>query len=125
MRTITLRSTAVETSLLGFGCAGLTALNDRAKAIALMEEALELGVTHFDSAPAYGFGGAEQIVGEFLRGKRDRVTITTKFGLQINPAAAKHARLLGLARKAAHLLPGLRKIGRRASGSIIQHGVFS
>ena len=125
MRRITLRTTSLQTSQLGFGCAGLTALNDRGKAIALLEQALELGITHFDSAPAYGFGQSEGMLGEFLSGKRDRVTVTTKFGLQINPAAAKHARLLSFARRTAHALPMLRKLGKRAAGSLVQGGVFS
>ncbi|MFN5695656.1 MAG: aldo/keto reductase [Cyanobacteriota bacterium] len=69
-------------SRLGFGTAGLmgAALTDRGR-LRLLEEALELGITHFDTAPLYGQGQAEEVLGRFARGQRDRITITTKFGL--------------------------------------------
>lgn len=56
------------------------ALTDRGR-LRLLEEALELGITHFDTAPLYGQGLAEEVLGRFARGRRDRITITTKFGL--------------------------------------------
>lgn len=80
MQRVTLAGTGIETSRLGFGCVGLTSLNDRRKALRLLETAFESGVTHFDVARLYGSGQAEGILGEFLRGKRDRVTVMTKFG---------------------------------------------
>ena len=47
----------------------------------LLEVAFEHGITHFDTAPLYGMGLAEEVLGRFCRGKRDAITITTKFGL--------------------------------------------
>jgi len=55
---------------------------DRKEALAGIQRALDLGVTSIDTAPAYGFGLSEEIVGEAIRGKRDRVQILTKFGLR-------------------------------------------
>ena len=49
-------------------------------AIRAIEAALDLGVNWIDTAPFYGWGRAEQIVGKALRGKRDRVYIFTKCG---------------------------------------------
>jgi predicted aldo/keto reductase-like oxidoreductase len=49
--------------------------------IRLLETAFDGGITHFDTAPLYGQGYAEDITGRFIKNKRDRVTITTKFGL--------------------------------------------
>jgi aryl-alcohol dehydrogenase-like predicted oxidoreductase len=48
----------------------------------MLERAFALGITHFDVARAYGFGRAEGILGKFLRGRRDQVTVATKLGLQ-------------------------------------------
>jgi aryl-alcohol dehydrogenase-like predicted oxidoreductase len=50
------------------------------EAIRAIEAALELGVNWIDTAPFYGWGRAEQIVGKALRGKRDSVYIFTKCG---------------------------------------------
>lgn len=47
--------------------------------------AFESGITHFDTAPLYGQGYSEKIMGEFLKGKRDKVTLATKFGLGLTP----------------------------------------
>jgi aryl-alcohol dehydrogenase-like predicted oxidoreductase len=49
-------------------------------AIRAIEAALDIGVNWIDTAPFYGWGRAEQIVGKALRGKRDRVYIFTKCG---------------------------------------------
>jgi aryl-alcohol dehydrogenase-like predicted oxidoreductase len=56
---------------------------DDRQAIATIHSALERGITMIDTAPAYGFGHAEEIVGEALSkgGRRDRVLIATKVGL--------------------------------------------
>jgi aryl-alcohol dehydrogenase-like predicted oxidoreductase len=53
---------------------------DEGEAIHAIEAALDLGVNWIDTAPFYGWGRAEQIVGKALRGKRDRVYIFTKCG---------------------------------------------
>src|SRR5256714_4148461 len=53
---------------------------NESEAIRAIEAALELGVNWIDTAPFYGWGRAEQIVGKALRGKRDSVYIFTKCG---------------------------------------------
>jgi uncharacterized protein len=89
MQTQTLGRTGVTVSRLGFGGApaGLTNyLNaytpeDRAQrdaVIAALQRAVELGVTYFDTAPAYGQGSSEAIYGEALAGLSDRVFVATK-----------------------------------------------
>jgi len=47
----------------------------------LLEVAFEEGITHFDTAPLYGQGLAESLLGRFARSRREALTITTKFGL--------------------------------------------
>ncbi|MFO1107151.1 MAG: aldo/keto reductase [Amaricoccus sp.] len=76
----------LEVSALGFGCMGLNFSYDTKlptpEAIALIREAVDLGVTFFDTAEVYGPFTNEEIVGEALRPVRDRVVIATKFGFR-------------------------------------------
>ena len=53
---------------------------DDASSIAAVHRAIELGVTHFDTADAYGAGQNELLVGKALAGKRDQVVLASKFG---------------------------------------------
>jgi aryl-alcohol dehydrogenase-like predicted oxidoreductase len=54
---------------------------DNAESIRTIHRALDLGVTHIDTAEVYGPFLSEEIVGEAVRGRRDEVVIATKFGL--------------------------------------------
>jgi aryl-alcohol dehydrogenase-like predicted oxidoreductase len=54
---------------------------DDAESIRTIHRALELGVTHIDTAEIYGPYLSEQLVGEAVKGRRDQVTLATKFGL--------------------------------------------
>jgi aryl-alcohol dehydrogenase-like predicted oxidoreductase len=54
---------------------------DNAESIRTIHRALELGVTHIDTAEIYGPFLSEEIVGEAIKGRRDQVKIATKFGL--------------------------------------------
>jgi aryl-alcohol dehydrogenase-like predicted oxidoreductase len=54
---------------------------DNAESIRTVHRALDLGVTHIDTAEIYGPFLSEEIVGEAVRGRRDEVVIATKFGL--------------------------------------------
>jgi aryl-alcohol dehydrogenase-like predicted oxidoreductase len=57
---------------------------DRRGAIALIKRAVDLGVTLFDTAEAYGPFMSEELLGEALQGLRDRVVLSTKFGFDID-----------------------------------------
>ena len=84
--------TDIRTSRIGFGTASLHHLFSRSERLALLDEALSGGVTHFDTSPFYGFGLAEQDLGTFLQGRRDTVTLATKIGLYpVGPAAGSAA----------------------------------
>ncbi|MFA1673966.1 aldo/keto reductase [Rhizobium mongolense] len=54
---------------------------DEAQSIAAIQASLEAGVTLIDTAPAYGLGRSEEIVGKALAGRRDKAVIATKCGL--------------------------------------------
>lgn len=73
----------LEVSALGLGCLGMSqsyGVPDDAESIATIHHALELGVTLFDTAEAYGPFKNEELLGRALRGHRDEVVIATKFG---------------------------------------------
>jgi aryl-alcohol dehydrogenase-like predicted oxidoreductase len=61
---------------------------DDAGAIAGIQRAIDLGMTTVDTAPVYGFGHSEEIVGQAIRGRRGQVQILTKFGLRWGPGHA-------------------------------------
>jgi aryl-alcohol dehydrogenase-like predicted oxidoreductase len=79
-----LGSSGLEVSALGFGCMGLNFLDgkglDKKDAITLLRDAVERGITFFDTAEAYGPYTNEELVGEGLQPYRKDVIIATKFG---------------------------------------------
>src|SRR5580658_10203175 len=83
----------LEVSALGLGCMSMTSAYgpaaDKGEMIKLLLAAHDLGVTHFDTAEAYGPFVNEELVGEALQPIRDKVTIATKFGFDINLETGK------------------------------------
>src|SRR6266487_3837026 len=79
----------LEVSTLGLGCMSMTSAYgpaaDKQEMIALIRRAVELGVTLFDTAEAYGPFVNEELVGEALAPVRNQVVISTKFGFDIDP----------------------------------------
>lgn len=55
---------------------------DERAAVGAIQQAIDVGMTSVDTAPMYGFGLAEEIVGKALAGRRDRVQVLTKFGMR-------------------------------------------
>ncbi|MBD9560438.1 aldo/keto reductase [Ensifer sp. ENS07] len=77
----------LEVSALGFGCMGLdfgyASKVSRQEGVTLIRQAVDRGVTFFDTAEVYGPFTNEEMVGEALKPVRDRVVIATKFGFNI------------------------------------------
>jgi len=76
----------LEVSALGLGCMGMSwayGPSDRDQCLRLLRDAVDLGVTFFDTAEVYGPFTNEELVGEALKPVRDRVVIATKFGFDI------------------------------------------
>jgi len=84
--TRTLGPQALTVSAIGLGCMGMAQSygtaeeRDERESIATIHRAIELGVTFFDTAEAYGPYANEELVARALRGKRDQVVLATKFG---------------------------------------------
>jgi aryl-alcohol dehydrogenase-like predicted oxidoreductase len=79
-----LGNSGLEVSAIGLGCMGISygygPATDKTEAIKLIRSAVEMGVTFFDTAEAYGPFVNEEVVGEALAPFRDEVVIATKFG---------------------------------------------
>lgn len=73
--------TDTTTAKITFGCMSLD-LKDRDECIRLLREAVDAGITHFDTADLYDKGLNESVVGEALSSVRDQVSIATKVGNQ-------------------------------------------
>jgi D-threo-aldose 1-dehydrogenase len=96
---------------LGFGASRVLGGAARNHSLMLLETAYDQGIRHFDTAPSYGSGGAEYVVGEFLARHPGECTVTTKFGIPRpqgkNRAIQTHGR--ALARLVLWRLPAIKK----------------
>src|SRR5688572_30279496 len=77
---------ALEVSRIGFGAMGMSAFytgagRGDAESIRTIRRAVDLGITHLDTAEVYGPYVNEELVGRALSGRRDEVVLATKFGL--------------------------------------------
>jgi len=90
MQTRTLGRDGPVVSALGLGCMGMSAFyggrGDDAAAIAVIQRALERGVTLLDTADMYGPHTNERLVGRAIAGRRGQVLLATKFGVRLDPS---------------------------------------
>lgn len=75
----------IEASCLGFSCSSLMGSGSRAERQALLGQALDCGITHFDVARYYGLGLAEEELGHFLKENPGKAIVATKFGIDPLP----------------------------------------
>ena len=91
----TLGKNGLEVSALGLGCMSMSSgygpAADKGEMIQLIRTAHDRGVTHFDTAEAYGPFANEELVGEALQPIRDKVVIATKFGFDIDLETGKRS----------------------------------
>ena len=107
-----LPASSFSTSAIGFGCASLSAGSSRRHSIALVHAAYDAGIRHFDVAPPYGMGTAEDILGEALKSCRNDVTIATKVGFSRPRHAWAVMQIRSLAAPLRKVVPQLtRRVG--------------
>jgi aryl-alcohol dehydrogenase-like predicted oxidoreductase len=78
-----LGSSGIVSSAIGLGCMSLSGVygkSDDANALAVIQEALDRGITMLDTSDAYGAGHNEELVGKAIKGRRSQVVLATKFG---------------------------------------------
>jgi aryl-alcohol dehydrogenase-like predicted oxidoreductase len=110
---------------IGFGTGSLLRIGTARERANILAAALSCGITHYDSAPLYGFGESERALGRVFSRQRSRVTLTTKFGLQPSRFAARLAPLQRAGRRALRLFPSLRRVAVRNSGVLYAPPSFS
>jgi aryl-alcohol dehydrogenase-like predicted oxidoreductase len=84
-----LGSSGLSVSAIGFGCWEMGnpeyGQSDDSEMIAAVHRAIELGVTLFDTAPNYGFGGSEEVLGRALGAHRKDIILVSKVGITWDP----------------------------------------
>ncbi|MFH9861336.1 aldo/keto reductase [Streptomyces sp. NPDC017202] len=93
MKQTALGSQGLTTSVIGLGCMGMSAFYGGATddgSVETIRRALDLGVTMFDTAEAYGPFTNEKLLGRALGRDRDRVTVATKFAIEFDDDGTPH-----------------------------------
>ena len=86
MRYRQLGSSGLTVSVIGLGCNAFGARIDEKQTRAVVDAAVEHGITFFDTADIYGFGASEELLGKALGKRRDDVVVATKFGMDMEGA---------------------------------------
>ncbi len=85
-----LGQSGISVSAIGLGCMGLSEFygepTQESEAINLLHRAVDLDITHFDTAELYGQGHNEQLLGKAFAGLWEQIVLATKFGPQRDPA---------------------------------------
>ena len=76
-----------KVSALGLGCNGMSLQNPRndEESIATIKAALDAGINFLDTADFYGMGHNESVIGRAIKGRRDEVFLSVKFGMMMSP----------------------------------------
>jgi len=123
LKTRKLGSQGLVVSELGLGCMGMTwayGSPDDPESLATLDRALELGITFFDTAEAYGPFKNEELLARAFKGRRERVVIATKFGFSF-----EKGKLVGTDSRPAHVKEvaeaSLRRLGTDHIDLYYQH----
>ncbi len=94
MKTRPIGPSGIEASVVGLGTWAIGGWmwggTDEAQSVDAIRASIDEGVTLIDTAPAYGMGRSEEIVGRGIKGRRDKVVLATKCGLVWHTQAGNH-----------------------------------
>lgn len=125
MQSIAPDDVAARAPVLGFGCSAMMGRVGRKASLAALAAAYDAGITFYDTARSYGYGESEELLGEFLRGRRDSVVVSTKFGT-LPKAASPFKRVLKPAvRGLLGVFPSARRQMRRQFAAMSSTGHFT
>ena len=77
-------------SVLGLGANNFGGRNDEASSFRVMDQALDLGVNFIDTADYYNFGKSEEVIGKWLKGRRNSIILATKFEMALDDSPHNH-----------------------------------
>lgn len=112
--------TDLEPSVIGLGAAPIGSRTGRGESIITLNKAFDAGITFYDTAPSYGQGASEAIIGQVFRKQRDKVIITTKVGSSITPTLQFAAKLKPIVRSILQRVPALRNTAQKNIQSFVQ-----
>ena len=109
MQQIGIAGSGRRTTRLGFGCSSVMGALNRKESLSMLQAAVDAGITHFDVAPAYGYGQAESCLGELLSRHPGKLTVTTKYGIPPPKGQSLIGAARGLVKPLIKHVPGLKQ----------------
>ena len=117
LQEIELGKSGLRAPAIGFGCSALLGRTGKAASLRALDAAWNEGIRFFDTARAYGYGESEALLGAFLKGRRDRAIIATKFGILPARQPAWKRLAKSAARSVLAIAPSARSfVRKRAAG---------
>lgn len=118
METIPLGASGRSTTRLGFGCSSIMGSLGRRDSLKMLEAAWDAGIRHFDVAPMYGYGEAEDCLGAFLSRHRGQATIASKFGILPRKSSSSARLARSVVRPVVQKFPKIKQYLAKSSAEV-------